>query len=99
MENTLPQVEAENDSEKVFLMNECTLQKGDCIYFTSDGYVDQFGWNNGKKLMRKRWKELIKRYAHLTMKDQHAMLYELHHDWRGNKKQTDDILIVGIRIT
>lgn len=88
-----------NDSEKVFLMNELNLQKGDCIYFTTDGYIDQFGGNNGKKLMRKRWKELIKRYAHLTMKDQYTMLYELHHDWRGNKKQTDDILIVGIRIT
>jgi serine phosphatase RsbU (regulator of sigma subunit) len=88
-----------NDSEKVFLLNELNLQKGDCIYFTTDGFVDQFGGNDGKKLMRKRWKELIKRYSHLPMKDQYAMLYELHHDWRGTRKQTDDILIMGVRIS
>lgn len=88
-----------NELEKVFLLHELNLQKGDCIYFSTDGYTDQFGGNDGKKLMRKRFKELLKRYAHLPMKDQYAMLYELHHDWRGSKKQTDDILIVGIRIT
>jgi PAS domain S-box-containing protein len=98
LEATRESIGGHNDLDKLFVLNELNLQKGDCIYFTTDGYVDQFGGNEGKKLMRKRWKELIKRYAHLPMKDQHAMLYELHHDWRGDKKQTDDILVIGIRI-
>ena len=97
-EATKDSVGGHNESSKLFLLNELNLQKGDCIYFTTDGYIDQFGGNDGKKLMRKRWKELIKRYHHLPMKDQHAMLYELHYDWRGNRKQTDDILVIGIRI-
>lgn len=86
------------ESKKVYLAHEFNLQKGDCIYLTTDGYIDQFGGELGKKFMRKRYKELILEVSHLPMKEQLEIINEKHHQWRGARKQTDDILVIGIRI-
>ena len=42
-----------------FTKNTIKLKKGDTIYTFSDGYVDQFGGDQGRKFMSKTFKRLL----------------------------------------
>ena len=42
-----------------FALNELSFQKNDTLYLFSDGYADQFGGNNAKKMMTKRFKDIL----------------------------------------
>jgi serine phosphatase RsbU (regulator of sigma subunit) len=85
-------------TETDFTNNEIQLQKDDCLYIFSDGYVDQFGGNSGKKLLTKTLKETLLKIHPEPMVKQKEMLQESLHNWKGYYKQIDDILIIGIRI-
>ena len=49
-----------------FESNVIPVQKGDLVYLSSDGYVDQFGGEKGKKFMNKRFRELLIEVAKKT---------------------------------
>jgi len=85
-------------TETDFTNNEIQLQKDDCLYIFSDGYVDQFGGKSGKKLLTKTLKETLLKIHPEPMAKQKEMLQESLHNWKGYYKQIDDILIIGIRI-
>jgi serine phosphatase RsbU (regulator of sigma subunit) len=76
------------------------LQNGDTIYLCSDGYVDQFGGRNHKKYQSGRFKILLQSICEYSMPEQSDMLYEEIEHWRdeNHEDQTDDILVIGIRI-
>lgn len=80
-------------------------QLGDCIYMFSDGYQDQFGGAEGKKIMSKNFKQLIRSISSENMQKQKRILTENFASWlfhknsMGHNEQTDDVLVVGIRIT
>jgi serine phosphatase RsbU (regulator of sigma subunit) len=87
-----------HDSEPNFTNNKIQLQKLDCLYIFSDGYVDQFGGSSGKKLLTKTLKEILLKIHSEPMARQKDVLYETLHQWKGDYKQVDDILMMGIRI-
>lgn len=74
------------------------LFEGDMIYVFSDGYSDQFGGINGKKFMRKNFKELLTRIAGESAIRQKELLNETLLAWRGSQEQTDDICVIGVRV-
>lgn len=81
------------------------LQKGDCIYIFTDGIPDQFGGPRGKKFKYKQLQELLIKNNSLPMKDQRAAIEKAVDDWMhyptpdgGVFEQTDDMLIIGIRV-
>lgn len=74
------------------------LQTGDSCYLFSDGFADQFGGEQGKKLMSKRFKEYLMVMQHLPMDKQKEQLEQLFNSWKGNYAQVDDVLVVGIKI-
>jgi serine phosphatase RsbU (regulator of sigma subunit) len=76
---------------------EITLQKGDCVYLSTDGFADQFGGAKGKKYKQKRLREFLQKHAHHTMKDQEQQLGKEFESWRGNLEQVDDVLVLGFR--
>lgn len=82
-----------------FTNNELEIKKGDMYYIMSDGYIDQFGGNDGKKFMAKQLKELLLRIHQLPMAEQSKVLESEFIKWRGEIEQIDDVLIIGIRIT
>jgi PAS domain S-box-containing protein len=86
------------EEEKSFIAHEFTLQKGDTVYLFSDGFIDQFGGKRNKKYMRRRFKELLLGMQDLDMIAQREKLEEEHTKWRGDNKQVDDMLIIGLRI-
>ena len=74
------------------------IQKGDILYLVSDGYADQFGGEYGKKLTRKKFKELLLLQKGKSLNDQQKNLLEFHNEYRKYTDQIDDILVMGIRI-
>jgi hypothetical protein len=84
------------EDNQTFQLNEIQLQKGDTIYLASDGFADQFSPAD-KKLMTKRFKEILLSIQHLPMPEQGNYLDKFITDWRGNMEQTDDVLVIGVR--
>jgi geranylgeranyl diphosphate synthase type I len=62
------------------------------------GLADQFGGPNNKKFMRKRMREMLLAYAHENCAKQKDIIQELMLNWKGQEEQTDDILLIGVRI-
>jgi ligand-binding sensor domain-containing protein/serine phosphatase RsbU (regulator of sigma subunit) len=86
-------------AEKEFTTFSEQLRKGDIVYLFSDGFPDQFGGDKGKKLYLKGFMSLIENSIDLSMEEQHLLLKLFLKDWKGNKKQIDDILVMGIKIS
>ncbi len=81
-----------------FTTHHFELQKGDSVYIFSDGYVDQFGGEKGKKLKVKAFRELLLSIQDKDMDNQKITLDKAFEDWKGNLSQIDDVCIIGVRI-
>jgi serine phosphatase RsbU (regulator of sigma subunit)/Tfp pilus assembly protein PilF len=74
------------------------LQKGDTFYIFSDGYVDQFGGEKGKKFKAKSFRELLLSIQDKPMEKQKEFIDLAYENWRGNLDQIDDVCVIGVRI-
>ena len=81
-----------------FTNHEIELFKGDQIYLFSDGFVDQFGGDQGKKLKFANFRNIIFDIHPKTTDQQRASLHNHFRKWKGNEEQVDDICIVGVKI-
>lgn len=72
--------------------------KGDCFYIFTDGYADQFGGPNGKKLKYKQLMQFLTSIQNQPMLEQEKILNERFNDWKGSLDQIDDVLIIGVRV-
>jgi serine phosphatase RsbU (regulator of sigma subunit) len=82
-----------------FTNHSITLQPDDTIYIFSDGYADQFGGPQGKKLMTKKLKEILCSFQNLSMPEQGKHLHQYILDWMGETvEQVDDMMIIGILV-
>lgn len=72
-------------------------KENECIYFFSDGLTDQFGGPDGLKFGPRRTREILLNNAHLSMEEQHARIAQAFSDWQSSDKQTDDLLLIGIK--
>jgi len=73
------------------------VKEGDSIYFFSDGLSDQFGGPAGQKFGSKRIREILIENSHLNMEQQHDKMRKAFDEWKGNNKQIDDLLLIGIK--
>jgi len=85
-------------TEKHFEVEQMPLYKGDRIYLFSDGYVDQMGGPEKRKLTPKRLKESLESWHNLPMKDQEALLEAQFLAWLKGHEQLDDVCVVGIEV-
>jgi serine phosphatase RsbU (regulator of sigma subunit) len=81
-----------------FTDHKIQLEKNDIIYVFTDGYSDQFGGENKKKLKYKAFKNILFEIHHMSMEKQKAMLDDSIESWRGELEQVDDICVMGVRI-
>lgn len=86
------------DEHRVYHQHELILEASDSIYLFTDGIVDQFGGEENKKYMYPRFRELLKKIATDPMAKQVEAIEEEISRWQGNNEQTDDILMIGVRI-
>lgn len=80
-----------------FVFYDWNLEKGISYYMFSDGYIDQFGGDHGRKFMKKKFKRLILEIQDYPMTRQKELLEKNLRDWMGQSPQIDDILVMGIR--
>ncbi len=85
--------------EMPYNSTEITLEKGDIIYLFTDGYMDQFNDKTGKKFTAKKFKKLLLSISGKEMEEQQKILMETFKKWKGNAEQTDDTMVMGIKIS
>lgn len=85
------------DSQR-FEAVDVPLQQGDTFYLLTDGFADQFGGPQQRKLMGNRLREELVSIRHLTMPEQEAHLSRFFHAWKGANEQVDDVLVIGVRL-
>lgn len=85
------------NDQKRFSTHTFQIKKNDTIYICTDGFADQFGQNN-KKLKTKKFKEVLLSIQDSSMEEQKKYLDTFIENWRENLEQTDDILVIGIRV-
>ncbi|MCB0477189.1 MAG: SpoIIE family protein phosphatase [Crocinitomicaceae bacterium] len=83
---------------KPFVTHELTLNSGDTFYIFSDGYVDQFGGDKGKKFKASNLKTLLLDIQNLEMSTQKEQLDQVFEEWKGENEQLDDVCFIGVRI-
>jgi serine phosphatase RsbU (regulator of sigma subunit)/uncharacterized protein HemY len=86
------------DADKNFTCHSMELKKNDVVYLFSDGYVDQFGGENGKKFKTRAFMELVKKHSKKSMKEQYAIFNEVFESWKGDLDQIDDVCVIGVRV-
>lgn len=86
------------DNPTPFKTYSFELQKGDSIYIFSDGYVDQFGGEKGKKFKAKAFRELLLSIQDKSMEEQKTIIDEAFETWRGSLEQIDDVCVIGVKL-
>ena len=84
--------------EKPFENHKVQLEKEDVIYTFSDGYVDQFGGVENTKFKASNFKKLLLEIWNKPLKEQEEILDKTIIEWQGESEQTDDIVILGVKI-
>jgi len=89
-----------------FSSQKFKILKNDRFYIFSDGFSDQHGGQNGRKVKSRKFKELLLETRTLNMNLQKEHLENFITDWKShidsfdNKpfEQTDDICVIGIQV-
>lgn len=83
---------------KRFETTEIDYKEGDMLYMFSDGFSDQFGGPENRKLMGKKMQAWLLEVSGMPANKQQEELVKRHERWRGDNEQVDDILLLGIRL-
>jgi serine phosphatase RsbU (regulator of sigma subunit) len=86
------------DNPEPYTTHSFELEQGDSIYIFSDGYVDQFGGEKGKKFKAKAFRELLLSIQDKSMEEQKTIIDDVFETWKGTLEQIDDVCIIGVRI-
>lgn len=84
--------------DKKFETREILFEPGDMLYLFSDGYADQHGGGEQKKLNMAGLQDILKEVHTLPTHEQGARLAAFFDDWKGALNQTDDMLMAGIQL-
>ena len=88
-----------NDLEsKTFTNHKIKLERGDCFYIFSDGYADQFGGPQGKKMKYSIFRKLLTENYRRPMEEHGEIVEKTIRYWQGDIEQVDDMLLIGVRI-
>ncbi len=86
------------DNPEPYTTHSFNLEHGDSIFVFSDGYVDQFGGEKGKKFKAKAFRDLLLSIQDKSMEEQKTIIDEAFETWRGNLEQIDDVCVIGVRV-
>lgn len=82
-----------------FTKRRFQLQEGTWICLFSDGFKDQFGGENNKKMGTSKFQTMLLDTLKMPMGEQQASLLKGFNAWRGDLEQTDDVCVLCIRYT
>lgn len=85
--------------ERHFKTHQMAIQKGDRFFIFTDGFADQFGGVNGKKLTTKKLKEYLLLTNKDAIKSQGHKLSSFFDTWKGENEQLDDVCFIGFEVS
>lgn len=86
-----------NNKDNKFAEESFTVEEGDIIFMSSDGYPDQFGSSNKGKYKYHRFRNLLKIASQKDISTISNFIKTELNTWKAEKEQTDDILVIGIK--
>jgi PAS domain S-box-containing protein len=87
----------QDEGERHYTPHSFPVKTGDMVYMFSDGYPDQFGGEQGRKFMSKKFIRLLGEIVPTSLEHQRERLEKEFHDWKGHRDQMDDVLVGGLR--
>jgi len=85
-------------SDEAFAQISIKLLKGDRIVLFSDGYADQIGGDNAKKLKKGALLEFILRSGELPVSNQAEFMNRQFDQWKGDNEQVDDVCMLFVEV-
>ena len=82
----------------VFQSKEYKISNNTTLFMSSDGYQDQFGGENDTKILKTKFIEILQDVSSKSSDEQEKILNDYFENWKGKEKQTDDILVIGIKL-
>jgi serine phosphatase RsbU (regulator of sigma subunit) len=87
-----------NKSGHLFKKHKVAITDPTMIYLFSDGYSDQFGGPSNSKFTSRKFHKLLLDIHQKPLNDQMELLNKSIEEWKGSGRQTDDILVMGIKL-
>lgn len=70
----------------------------DCLYLTTDGFLDQNGGSKDYSYGKKRFTSLIEEVGDLPLLEQEKLFIQSFEEYKGTEPQRDDLAVLGFRI-
>ncbi|RLD83686.1 MAG: hypothetical protein DRJ10_03000 [Bacteroidetes bacterium] len=86
------------NEKPTFTNHEIQLKDGDVFYLFSDGFMDQFGGKKGFKYKASNFQQILFENHGRPMVIQMELLEQELSNWMKGYEQTDDILVMGVRV-
>ena len=77
---------------------EIPLNKGTCIYLTTDGIIDQIGGSKDIAFGKKRFARLLLDISSKPMPQQEDIIMQAFYQYQGKQRRRDDVSLLGFRI-
>lgn len=77
---------------------ELAVNEDEMIYLTSDGYYDQIGGPDNKRMKRSGFMSFLSEVWKLDEREQQNRVAKHFDDWLNGNEQLDDVAVVGIRM-
>ncbi len=86
--------------QKEYKINIFRYEKGDNLFLASDGFQDQFGGDNKieRKYYTRFFRQFLEKISVLSTVEQYSAFSKELVRWKKNRKQTDDILIMSVKL-
>ena len=81
-----------------FTTREVVYTSGAALFMFTDGFVDQFGGEAGKKFNKQRFRELVLEASAGDLAGANDRFDAAFSAWCGSYDQLDDVLIIGLRL-
>jgi serine phosphatase RsbU (regulator of sigma subunit) len=86
------------EQEETFEQYNLKLEKGNLIYFFTDGYVDQIGGDLGRKLKYPNFEAAINKAIADGRGLDKAFFEDVFTEWKRHHHQVDDVCLLGIEV-
>jgi serine phosphatase RsbU (regulator of sigma subunit) len=86
------------DFNSVIPSKTITVKKDDLLFLFTDGITDQFGGDRNKKYNPARLRQFLLMNNHLNLQELKSKLSHDITEWQGSYEQTDDILLIGLKV-
>lgn len=78
--------------------HQIKIKENTWFYMFSDGIIDQFNGETGKKYLRKKLIQNLSNNVHKNGVGQKKEVVKNFYDWKKNAEQTDDIILLGFSV-